>query len=360
MLIENLTLLNKIIDWKRKGYIEVVDYMIPAPREKLYPKKFDGAIAYPIDGRIIETWCESNQKSYTFTQIRKLNTLLTITMPTQDTQKTLQELIQNASFELYPEEGLLEKVQKLPRNSRLAITCTSKKGLDYTMDTAMQLKKEGYDAYPHIIARLIRDEEDIEHIKNKLITNNIHDIFVAAGDIPKPAGQYTCAMDALEGLKKAHFSFHEVRVTGYPEGHPHISQEKLLVALEEKQTFAKKEKIDMKIITQLCFDADTIVGWAHSLHEQGIILPIIVGLSGPCNGLRLLQFALKCGVGASLQFVGAKKALGKDLATHIGLQYTPNTLMNTIVNHPLFAKSNIVGFHLYTFNNVDGITTWLH
>lgn len=353
----NLSFLSKLIDWKRKGYIEIVDIITRHPLKNMHPLKFDGAIGYKIDSKIIEEWCDTNKKTILFYKLRKLNTLVTITMKTFN-RHMLANMLDSASFELYPEDGLAEKASKLSKKSHLAITCTSKKGLEYTLDTTIRLKKKGYKAYPHVVARLVQDENHIKRINNQLKNNNIHEVFVAAGDLAQPVGLYESSMSLLCAWEKVGFPYKHIAITGYPEGHPQIPEEKLVEALKQKQAFSMRNNIDMRIITQLCFNADTLVRWACLLKKQGIALPVIVGIPGPCNGLRLLQFAIKCGVGQSLKFITSKKILGKNIGMHLAFKYKPDELITQILKHSKFPQSNIVGFHFYTFNNIDSLTEW--
>lgn len=78
-IFDNLSFLNTLIDWERGGYIEIVDIMTQEPQRKMYPRKFDGAIGYKIDGKIVESWCNENMKTSSFEKLRKSNMVVTIT-----------------------------------------------------------------------------------------------------------------------------------------------------------------------------------------------------------------------------------------------------------------------------------------
>jgi len=358
LIVNNLSFLNGLIDWERNGYIEVVDLIAPSASKRMRPLKFDGAISYKVDSGIIKSWGAKENKSVDFHKIRKLNTLITIKDKSNIRNARFLEFVRTASWEIFPTESLLQNSFLLPKDTYLAITCTSQKGLDYTIDTAISLKKLGLIAYPHIAARYVLDEKNIKHINNILRKNNVYEIFVAAGDTATISGKYASSIELLNAFGKVGLEYKKIGVAGYPEGHPSISNEHLIEALKQKQDFATKMNIDMNIISQLCFDADVIIKWAISIKEMGITLPIIIGIPGPCNGLKLLHFAIKCGVGQSIKFLGTKGELGKKITKNLAFTYSPDALISQIIDHPQFEESNIGGIHFYTFNNINGLLSW--
>lgn len=270
----------------------------------------------------------------------------------------LKKVLQKATFEIFPTEKIKEEIKIFPKNTHIAVTCTSKKGIDFTLDAAIALREKDLDAYPHIIAKQILDDKDLQRIKIKLEKNNIDEVFVAAGDTGVEGSKFYSAMDILHALAKIGIPFKNIAITGYPEGHPKIKDKRLLEALQDKQEFITRNKLEGRIITQMCFDADLIVRWAIAMKEKGITLPIMVGIAGPCNLLKLVEFAIKCGAGESAKFLTSKKTLGKNILAHLSLQYTPEQLIREIIDHPLFDQTNIIGFHFYTFNNITDMVKW--
>lgn len=77
-VIDNLKFLTNLIDWKRNGYIEIVDLISNKIAQDARLLKFDGAISYKVNGRLVADWVERNGKQITFHAIRKLNTMIAI------------------------------------------------------------------------------------------------------------------------------------------------------------------------------------------------------------------------------------------------------------------------------------------
>jgi methylenetetrahydrofolate reductase (NADPH) len=82
-------------------------------------------------------------------------------------------------------------------------------------------------------------------------------------------------------------------------------------------------------------------------------LPIIVGVPGVVDRRRLLELALRIGVGPSLAFArkqrGLRSLLGKS-------KVTPDPPFEDLVGRLDDRELGIAGFHYYTFNEL--VDTW--
>lgn len=72
---------------------------------------------------------------------------------------------------------------------------------------ATQYQQLGYQAVPHVAARLVRDREHLQAVAQKLQEAGLKEIFVIAGDEAQPAGSFVGALDVLRGL-------HEIEPSG--------------------------------------------------------------------------------------------------------------------------------------------------
>src|SRR2546430_15996362 len=94
-----------------------------------------------------------------------------------------------------------------------------RRGMPATVLLAVRLAQMGYRAVPHLSARLIRDAHELGQILEALKEGGIDNVFVVAGDAPKPAGQFPDALSLLHALPAGHH-LTQIGVTGYPESHP--------------------------------------------------------------------------------------------------------------------------------------------
>jgi methylenetetrahydrofolate reductase (NADPH) len=66
----------------------------------------------------------------------------------------------------------------------------------------------------------------------------------------------------------------------------------------DKLEAADRADLDVRLITQLCFDSEPIAAFVGKLRARGIAARLRVGLAGPASPARLLKYAAICGVGS--------------------------------------------------------------
>ncbi|NHN62472.1 MULTISPECIES: methylenetetrahydrofolate reductase [Haloarcula] len=268
----------------------------------------------------------------------------------------VRTLLTSARFELMPFESFDEEISHLPDNATIAITTSPQLGIEKTVEKTAEAAEMGYDVVPHIAARYVEDREQLESIAERLEQAGITDIFVPGGDREEPAGEYESALDMLEALEETEYSFEEVGITGYPEGHDFIDDETLAESMAQKAPYATY------IVTQLCYDPDAVLEWVEDIRARGIELPVEVGIPGVMNYQRLMQISQKVGVGDSIKFL--RKTTGilgfvKQLVGSRGT-YEPDELIDGLAPYVEDDEYNIRGVHIYTFNQTPDTEKWRH
>jgi len=262
----------------------------------------------------------------------------------------LARLLEAPRFEVIPFGGVEERASQLVVGTTVTVTCSQLHGVDRTLEVSEHLARRGYRVVPHLAARMVRDREDLERIVTRLAAAGIGEAFVVGGDASPPADGYRDAGDLLEALESlSHFA--RVGVAGYPEGHPFISDARLIEALRRAQPHADH------VVTQICFDADALVRWIRRIRQAGITLPVIVGLPGSVERRKLAEISLRAGVGASLRYVAKH---GRQIASLArSRRYDPTPLARAIASHLDEPELTIQGVHLFTFNQVEATQAWL-
>lgn len=167
---------------------------------------------------------------------------------------SLAQLLQSPRFEVLPLDGVEEEIREnLPTDVKVTVTASPRKGLEATLSLTERLAAAGYTVVPHLSARLVRDHAHLEEVIDRLHEAGVRELFVPAGDATEP-GEYHSAEDLLAAMGEYRFRFDRIGITGYPESHHLISDEETIRAM-----FAKAE-MATDIISQICFDADTIDG----------------------------------------------------------------------------------------------------
>jgi methylenetetrahydrofolate reductase (NADPH) len=266
-------------------------------------------------------------------------------------REALAGALRTASYEVLPfkrtEESVLAHV---PRDVALTVTTTEAKGLGPTLDLAERLTRHGYTAAPHIAARLVRDEAHLSDVVAQLRESGVESVFVIGGDAAEPAGAFPDALSLLERLDAIGHPFRSVGIGGYPEGHGHIDDELIEQALKQKAPYATQ------VITQLCFHAGTTVEWARGVQARGVDLPIRVGIPGAVSRQKLVRISAGLGLGQSARFL--KKQQNMFWRFFLPGGYSPNRLVERLT--PSFGRpgTNLAGFHVFTFNELEKTEAW--
>ena len=111
------------------------------------------------------------------------------------------------------------------------------------------------------------------------------------------------------------------------------------------------------VVTQFSFAPHRIVEYCADLTRRAPSVPVYVGLAGPTTPRRLIKFAQRCGVSASLRALQAEGMRAVRLFTHVD----PSAQLTAIARHASSGSaSNVVGVHLYSFGGVTPTATWMN
>jgi methylenetetrahydrofolate reductase (NADPH) len=261
----------------------------------------------------------------------------------------LAGLLASPRFELVPLASADAEAGHLPAGATVTVTCSPRRGLDPTVDLAARLAERGFRAVPHLSAKLVRGPGHLEDVAGRVEAAGIGDVFVIGGDGREVAGPYGDALSLLEGLAAAGHSF-RAGIAGYPERHPFIDAAELTRALLRKQPLAAY------VVTQICFDPAAIVSWLDRIRSQGMDLPVHIGLPGAVTRRRLLEVALRIGVGDSIRYLSKHGSLVARLVRRGS--YRPDRLLAGLAPSLSHGQPTVAGFHLNTFNQVRSTERW--
>jgi len=265
-------------------------------------------------------------------------------------------LLDEPRYELMPFDSFGEQLVHLPDGATIAITTSPTLGLDATIEWTEEAAAEGYEIVPHIAARYVRDSDHLDEVAARLVDAGVTDIFVPGGDREEPAGEFESALDMLQALEDLEYSFDDVGITGYPEGHDFLSDETLEEAMAAKEPYATY------VVTQLCYDPAAVISWIERIRDRGIDLPVEVGIPGVMKYQRLLGISQKVGVGDSVRFLQKTSGVLGFIRQLIGSRgkYTPDELVDGLAPYADDPTYDIRGLHIYTFNQVPDTETWRH
>ena len=275
----------------------------------------------------------------------------------------MSAILEDFSIEVMPRT--LAKVDVLetllPKGSRVYVAHID--GVDFQdmLATAKRLSEAGYRVMPHIPARIVSTVKILESWVERYVGEaNVSEALLLAGSPTTPCGDLADSMQLIQTGLFEKYQFKRLHVAGHPEGNKDIdpdgSGEKVREALAWKQAYADQCDTDMAIVTQFAFDAYAVVNWADMLLEEGIRMPVHVGLAGPTKLQTLIKFAISCGVGPSLKIL-QKRAL--DL-TKLLTPYEPTEMLQDLSCLLSEGRAkNIEGIHFFPLGGISSTAAWL-
>jgi sarcosine oxidase, subunit beta len=271
-----------------------------------------------------------------------------------ETKGALRKVLARPRYEVFPAKGAEDLAYHLPKEAKVTVTCSPTRGIEATLLLVERLAERGLQVVPHISARLVADEAHLEEIVRRLDELDVREIFVIGGDAEKPVGPFSGAFELLSEMTDIGHNFEHIGIAGYPEGHPIVDDDALRRALQDKLPFATY------IVSQMCFDPEAIVDWVADIRRRGILLPVIVGIPGVVDKKRLFQISRKIGVGDSARFLRKHTNLAVSLFASLFKSggYSPDGLVRELVPYVGDQDHNIIGFHVYTFNQIESTEKW--
>jgi methylenetetrahydrofolate reductase (NADPH) len=216
---------------------------------------------------------------------------------------------------------------------------------------AVRLRRAGFNPVPHFAARRIASREALdEYLERSAGEAAVDSALVIAGDSDRATGPFESSLALLEsGLFQKHGVVH-LGVAGHPEGHSKIAPSVLESALAAKKSLARRSGLDLRVVTQFCFESAPVLEWTAKIKVHG--LPVRVGLSGPASLPRLLKFAALCGIGNSIRALKARP----QAITRLLVEAGPETVVRDLARHP---GPPITGLHFFCFGGLVRTARWL-
>jgi methylenetetrahydrofolate reductase (NADPH) len=262
----------------------------------------------------------------------------------------LARVLEDPTFELIPLRNVRGQAAALPRGATVSVTASPGKGIEATVELAIELEATGMRAIPHLSARMIRDRAHLTALLDRLEGAGIDRAFVVGGDADEP-GDFLDGLSLLRAMADVGRLPKELGCPCYPQGHPDIPDEALAQALRDKAPLVQY------MTTQLCFDPNAIATFIADRRAEGIDLPVKIGIPGVAEIPKLLSISARIGVKDASKFVLRNYRFVGQLLRSGGV-YKPTTLMRQLAPVIADPAAKVIGLHVYTFNNVAATEEW--
>ncbi len=273
----------------------------------------------------------------------------------------VEAFLKDYSIEVMPRTA--EKVDDfralLPTGTRVYIAHIEGTPIEDMVATAKRLNADGYKVMPHFPARIIKDKVTLgDWIARYQGEADVMQALLLAGGVEKPHGDFSDSMQLMETGLFDQAGFERLHVAGHPEGNRDIDAAgtaNVDAALRWKNDFQTRTDAKMAIATQFAFDAQPIIKWADGLRNDGITLPVHIGIAGPAKLQTLIKFAIACGVGPSLKVL-QKRAMD---VTKLLLPYEPTEVVRDLALHKAANPDfNVSYVHFFPLGGIKTNANW--
>ncbi len=233
-------------------------------------------------------------------------------------------------------------------------------GSDYkdTVNTAKKIREQELNPAPHFAARSIVSKKMLEDYVARVTGEaGVKKILIIGGAGKEQIGPFPDTVSLLETGVFDRYGITEIGIAGHPEGSPDISDNEIKKALLLKNKFSESSNAKFFIVSQFCFDPETILNWSIKINSEGNKIPIIIGLPGVAKLSTLIKYSLSCGIGNSINFL---KKQGSNVINLVKNQ-EPNQLVKKLANSTEILKKNgIEGIHIYPLGGLRKSSEWAY
>ena len=223
---------------------------------------------------------------------------------------------------------------------------------DRTMETVLEIQREGFGAAPHISC-ISSSKDEIRTLLHSYQNQGIKRLVTLRGDVPSgevSAGDFRYAAELVEFIRAETGNHFHIEVAAYPEFHPEAR-----TPLADVQNLKRKQDMGAdSAITQYFYNADAYFRFLDQCEASNITLPIVPGIMPIYNITQLARFSSICGAEIPRWLKMRLEAYGDDMASlrAFGLDVV-SELCET-----LLAKG-VRSLHFYTLNQAGVISSIL-
>ena len=261
-----------------------------------------------------------------------------------------------ASVEITPAEQkhLPALREMLPAGTSVYVSHVPSATLAQVVETALAVQEAGFQSTPHLVARRISYPETLRKALAGLTAHGIQQVLLVAGDVEHVAGEFESTLDVLASGLLEKSGVKRIGVAGYPEGQRGLGPGLLWNALKAKQAFADRTGLPVFIVTQFGFNGNALRNWEPELARNDIRLPILAGIAGPAPLSKLIKFAMRCGIGASLRTVMRNLSAVSGIAD---VAITPEQHVMRLMQ--LSGSTRVVAPHFFCFGGAIETARWI-
>jgi methylenetetrahydrofolate reductase (NADPH) len=162
--------------------------------------------------------------------------IVTTALPGSSTSH-LEALTRNSSIEAtLPTEGDLSELRGvLKPNTLIYLSVPASRSHVQLAHVAKQVRQAEFEPVPHIAARNYSDHAALKNYIERITGEaGVRQVLVIAGDVERPAGPFVGEIDVSKSDLLQRHGITQLGISGYPEGHPNLSEAIIGRSLNDK------------------------------------------------------------------------------------------------------------------------------
>jgi methylenetetrahydrofolate reductase (NADPH) len=221
---------------------------------------------------------------------------------------------------------------------------------DRTMETVLEIQREGFQAAPHISC-ISSSKAEIRDLLQTYQAHGINRLVTLRGDVPSgevSAGDFRYASELVEFIRAETGDHFFIEVAAYPEFHPEAKTPAAdLLNLKRKMDAGANSAI-----TQYFYNADAYFRFVDQCDNLGITIPIVPGVMPIYNITQLARFSSICGAEIPRWLKMRLEEYGDDMAS---LRALGIDVVSELCE--MLLAGGAPSLHFYTLNQSATIST---
>jgi methylenetetrahydrofolate reductase (NADPH) len=275
---------------------------------------------------------------------------------------SIGSMLQGYSVEISPtsEKVVASALERLEPGTEIYLTWIPGEDVFRAIAPAGALRKKGIFPVPHIGARHLESVAQLDDLLARFAGEGVDRVLLIGGERDKPLGPFDSTLQVMQsGLLQKH-NFRRAGISGFPEGHPKLSEQVLNDSTVTKMKYAREIGLDVWIVTQFVFEGQPVAEWLKGLRALGVDLPVHIGLAGPAGIATLTKYALACGVGNSIRALTKSTSFGRLLTDRDPKPVIQELIAAAPDGDPSAMPMGISSLHFYTFGGLKKTVEWIN
>ena len=273
---------------------------------------------------------------------------------------SIAPMLRGYSVEISPqsEKVVDSAAERLEPGTEVFFTWIPGEDFSKAVAPAAKLRKAGLYPVPHIGARHLESKEQLDRLLGEFTGAGVDRVLVIGGERDKPLGPYDASIQVMQSGLLQKYNIKRVGISGFPEGHPRISEQVLGESTVAKMKYGREIGLQLQIVTQFVFEGEPIAAWLKKLRAMGVDLPVRLGLAGPAGIATLTRYAIHCGVGNSIKALTKSASFGKLLTERDPEPVIRELMAASPDGDP--SKLGVAALHFYTFGGLKKTVEWIN